>query len=114
MKNAAAWIRTGLARIGLRTARPVPPDELFRRFRAVLENNNRSLEIITDIGETLSGDYLFDIQYVRRSYDELSRSLERSLTSFDMLTQGRYRGLDAVLGWDLSSGHHCRRGGRLP
>ena len=96
MKNAAAWIRAGLERIGIRTGRPVPPDELFRRFRSVLENNNRSLEIITDIGETLSGDYLFDIQYLRRSYDDLSASLERSLASFDMLTQGRYRRLDAV------------------
>ena len=96
MKNAAAWIRAGLARMGLPTGRPVPPEELFRRFRAVLENNNRSLEIITDIGETLSGDYLFDIQYMRRSYADLSASLERSLASFDMLTQGRYRGLDAV------------------
>ena len=74
MKNAAAWIRTGLVRIGLSTGKQVPPDELFRRFRAVLESNNRSLEIITDIGETLSGDYLFDIQYVQRSYDDLSAS----------------------------------------
>jgi pyruvate,water dikinase len=96
MKNTAARIRAGLARIGLRTGMPVPPDELFRRFRDVLANNNRSLEIITDIGETLSGDYLFDIQYVRRSYADLSQSLERSLASFDLLTQGRYRGLDTV------------------
>jgi pyruvate,water dikinase len=96
MKNAAAWIRAGLAVIGLGTGRSVPPDELFRRFRAVLENNNRSLEIITDIGETLGGDYLFDIQYVRRSYADLSASLERSLASFDVLTRGRYRGLDTV------------------
>lgn len=96
MKNAAAWIRAVLARAGIRSGRPVPPDELFRRFRAVLENTNRSLEIITDIGETLSGDYLFDIQYVRRSYADLSAALERSLASFDMLTEDRYRGLDAV------------------
>ncbi|MHB8845784.1 MAG: PEP/pyruvate-binding domain-containing protein [Nitrospirota bacterium] len=96
MKKTAAWIRAGLRRIGLRIGRSVPPDELFRRFRAVLASNNRSLEIITDIGETLSGDYLFDIQYVRRSYADLSASLERSLASFDLLTQGRYHGLDPV------------------
>jgi pyruvate, water dikinase len=96
MKKAAAWLREGLERIGVRTGKRVPPDELFRRFRAVLENNNRSLEIITDIGETLSGDYLFDIQYVRRSYAELSASLERSLASFDVLTARRYPRLRTV------------------
>lgn len=96
MKKTTAWIRAGLGRIGIRIGESVPPDELFRRFRTVLENNNRSLEIITDIGETLSGDYLFDIQYVRRSYADLSASLVRSLASFNMLTQGRYPGLDPV------------------
>ena len=96
MKNAATWLKAGLSRIGLRTGKPVPPDELFRRFRTVLENNNRSLEIITDIGETLGGDYLFDIQYVRRSYADLSASLERSLSSFDELTVDRYPRLRTV------------------
>ena len=96
MTNAATWFRTGLARIGVRPWKRVSPNELFTRFRAVLDNNNRSLEIITDMGDTLGGDYLFDIQYVRRSYANLSAALERSLASFDGLTEGRYRGLDAV------------------
>ncbi len=96
MKNAAAWIRAGLARIGIRTGKRVSPNELFTRFRAVLDSNNRSIEIITDIGDTLGGDYLFDIQYVRRSYGDLSAALEHSLASFDELTDGRYRGLHAV------------------
>jgi pyruvate, water dikinase len=96
MKNAVIWFRTGLARIGIRTGKRVSPNELFSRFRAVLDSNNRSLEIITDIGDTLSGDYLFDIQYVRRSYTDLSAALERSLASFDKLTESRYRGLEAV------------------
>jgi len=96
MKNAATWFRTGLERIGVRVRRPILPEELFQRFRTVLENNNRSIEIITDIGETLNGDYLFDIQYVRRSYADLSAALERSLASFDKLTEGRYRKIDTV------------------
>jgi len=96
MKNATTWLRAGLERIGIRARRPVPPEELFRRFRAVLESNNRALEIITDMGDTLGGDYLFDIQYVRRSYQELSAAFELSFTGFDALTEGKYRGLDAV------------------
>lgn len=96
MKNAATWFKAGLARIGFRAWKRISPNELFSRFRAVLDSNNRSLEIITDIGDTLGGDYLFDVQYIRKSYVELSAALEDSLTNFDKLTEGRYRGLDTV------------------
>ncbi|HSQ78659.1 MAG TPA: PEP/pyruvate-binding domain-containing protein, partial [Nitrospirota bacterium] len=65
-------------------------ERLFNAFREVLDRNNRSLEIITDMGDTLGGDYLFDIQYVRRSYAELYAAMDGSLTSFDALTQNRY------------------------
>jgi pyruvate, water dikinase len=63
---------------------------LFSRFREVLDDNNRALEIITDMGDTLGGDYLFDIQYVRRSYADLHAAVGDSLRDFDLLTHGRY------------------------
>jgi len=48
---------------------------LFSRFRHVLDDKNKALEIITDMGDTLGGDYLFDIQYVRKSYgDQIGRA----------------------------------------
>ena len=52
-----------------RNAVPIPrdPAALFARFQAVLAGNNRALEAITDLGEKLSGDYLFDITYTRRA-----------------------------------------------
>ena len=65
-------------------------EQVFASFREVLDRNNRSLEIITDMGETLGGDYLFDIQYVRRSYAELYAAMGSSLESFTRLTQDRY------------------------
>ena len=79
----------------LRAVRPRPRgresfEQLFNDFREVLDRNNRSLEIITDMGDTLGGDYLFDIQYVRRSYAGLSSAMEGSLASFDALTRNRY------------------------
>ena len=102
MKNAATWFRTGLARIGVRAWKRVSPNELFTRFRAVLDSNNRSLEIITDMGDTLGGDYLFDIQYVRRSYENLSAALERSLASFDDLgSYGLLLGLQDTLSLEV-------------
>ena len=65
-------------------------ERLFNGFREVLDRNNQSLEIITDMGDTLGGDYLFDIQYVRRSYADLYAAMDGSLTSFNNLTQNRY------------------------
>jgi pyruvate,water dikinase len=63
---------------------------LFSRFREVLDDNNRALEIITDMGDTLGGDYLFDIQYVKQSYADLHAAVGDSLRDFDLLTHGRY------------------------
>jgi len=63
---------------------------LFSRFREVLDDNNRALEIITDMGDTLGGDYLFDIQYVIRSYADLNGAVGDSLRDFDVLTHSRY------------------------
>ena len=67
-----------------------PFELLFSRFREVLDDNNRALEIITDMGDTLGGDYLFDIQYVKRSYADLHAAVGDSLRDFDLLTHGRY------------------------
>ena len=96
MKKAAGWLTTIVRHLGIRPRKRTSPEALFRQFRDVLKNNNRSLEIITDIGDILSGDYLFDIQYLRRSYGELSASLEGSLASFEELTSGRYPRLRTV------------------
>ncbi len=70
---------------------------LFQRFRDVLDNNNRAIEIITDMGEKFGGDYLFDITYVKRAYSELSVALQNCLQSFDLLTRGGYPQLHGVL-----------------
>ena len=72
-------------------------EQVFGNFREVLDRNNRSLEIITNMGDTLGGDYLFDIQYVRQSYDALHAAMGGSLESFTRLTQGRYPQLAGVL-----------------
>jgi len=77
---------------------PLPFDRLFRLFRLVLEKNNRAIEIITDMGEKMGGDYLFDVQYLRTAYSELSDTVRDSLVHFDALTQGRYRKIDEAFG----------------
>ncbi len=92
-------ILTTLSRTFSRRRVPSDPAEfraLFDRFKSVLESNNKALETITDMGETLGGDYLFDIVYVKKAYSYLRRDMEQSLRIFSELTQNRYPLLDQV------------------
>ena len=65
-------------------------EELFRHFREVVDSNTRALEIITEMGDVLGGEYLFDIEYVRRTHERLAAALEGSIGHFDRLTGGRF------------------------
>ena len=42
-----------------------PWQDLFKLFKEIIDSNNRALDIITDLGEKLGGDYLFDIIYIK-------------------------------------------------
>ncbi|HEX9020535.1 MAG TPA: PEP/pyruvate-binding domain-containing protein [Nitrospirota bacterium] len=72
----------------------------FDTFQNVLDSNNRALETITDMGEKLGGEYLFDIVYVRNAYSRLKENIGTSLRLFDGLTSGRYTELDKRF-WEL-------------
>jgi pyruvate,water dikinase len=71
---------------------------VFDRFKKVLDGNNRALEAITDMGEKLGGDYLFDINYIKKAYSQLRNDLEHSIGNFDELTHNRYVRLHDVFG----------------
>ncbi len=80
---------------------PTGPAEfkaVFDLFKDVLDCNNRALETITDMGEKLGGDYLFDINYIRKAYSQLRNDLEHSIRNFDALTHRRYVRLHDVFG----------------
>ena len=98
MKNEAIIksVFSSLSRIFSRRKVPSDPASfraVFDRFRNVLDCNNRALETITDMGEKLGGDYLFDIVYVKKAYSSLKENMVNSLRSFDELTQDRYHRL---------------------
>ncbi len=95
LKSAAAWVlRRPLLQRFFRAQRDFAL--VFRRFREVLDSNNRALEIITDIGEKLGGEYLFDRVYVRSAYADLFTHIANSIQSFDVLTGNRYPTLHDV------------------
>lgn len=61
------------------------PREVFDRFRKVLRSNNRALEIIADLGEKLSGDYIFDSQYIEDSVSALVETVRSSVDALNVL-----------------------------
>lgn len=67
--------------------------EIFKKFLSVLNANNRALETITDIGEKLSGDYLFDRSYLETIVVKLNKDMIRAIDAINDLTQGRTRKL---------------------
>jgi len=89
----SGYMQSILSSIRGRKKPPLPFEKLFELFRQVLAGNNKAIEHITDMGDTLGGDYLFDITYIRRAYAELAEAVRGSIMSFEELTQQRYTGL---------------------
>ncbi|MBA3004862.1 MAG: hypothetical protein FP813_13605 [Desulfurivibrio sp.] len=65
--------------------RPLPL--VFSQFREVLKANNQALEIIADMGEKLSGEYLFDLRYVESTVEEMIVAMRRAIAAINILTQ---------------------------
>ena len=82
----AKLFRDWLPRLLSPTAKPLALPLLFESFQKVLASNNHALEGITDMGEKLSGDYLFDINYITTSYAALAADFQNSISQFNILT----------------------------
>jgi pyruvate,water dikinase len=67
-----------------------PWQDLFKLFKEIIDSNNRALDVITDLGEKLGGDYLFDIIYIKSAYHKLNNAVGASIQKFDTLTRGKY------------------------
>ncbi len=50
----------------------VPFSVLFKKFKAILERNNRILELMADMGDKLGGEYIFDRQYIFDTCERLN------------------------------------------
>jgi len=81
---------------GVLTKRGRPVEQVFAGFRAVMAAHDQALEIVADIGEKLGGEYLFDVVYLRTSYDLLTARIAAMIEGFDSLVEGKYPGLGQV------------------
>ena len=64
--------------------------EQFGHFRRLLTENNQALEIMADMEEKLSGDFLFDTGYLETQSDRLLASVSGMVSELNLLTDGRY------------------------
>ncbi|MEW6500543.1 MAG: PEP/pyruvate-binding domain-containing protein [Thermodesulfobacteriota bacterium] len=78
-----------------RSCRPI--SLIFSQFRAVLKANNHALELMADMGEKLSGEYLFDQRYVQTTVEELIRAMHEAVAALNLLTEERWTVLHGVL-----------------
>lgn len=62
---------------------------LFERFQKILTGNNRVLEIMSELEDKLSGDYIFDINYLKSITDELSEEVNRIVSNLNVITDNR-------------------------
>lgn len=73
------------------------PQEIFSRFQTVLASNTRALEIIADLGEKGSGDFIFDQAYISRTLQQLQKTVRGSVKALNELCANRFVSLEAVL-----------------
>ena len=60
---------------------------LFKKFRSILERNIRIMELMADIGDKLSGEYIFDRQYIYTITEELNNLLRQHISDLGDLEQ---------------------------
>jgi len=68
----------------------VPFKILFSEFKRSLELNNQILDLIADANDKLSGDYIFDEQYIQHICRELTDLMRQLIVTINHLTEQKY------------------------
>ena len=67
--------------------------EKYAHFQRLLAANNAVLALMTDMEEKLSGDFLFDLQYIRASVSQVVQETATIVAALNGLGDGRYEDL---------------------
>jgi pyruvate,water dikinase len=67
--------------------------EKYANFQRLLAANNTILALMTDMEEKLSGDFIFDLQYIRASVSQLAEETATLVDALNGLGDQRYEGL---------------------
>ncbi|RJP69737.1 MAG: pyruvate, water dikinase [Candidatus Abyssobacteria bacterium SURF_17] len=63
---------------------------LFSKFQQILQGNNAVLEIIGQMEDKLSGEYVFDINYIRSSCETMSETVYKIIYALNILSNNNY------------------------
>ncbi|PKN08377.1 MAG: pyruvate, water dikinase [Deltaproteobacteria bacterium HGW-Deltaproteobacteria-8] len=66
---------------------PVPFAVQFKKFEMILTRNNAILELMADMGDKLSGEYVFDGQYIVSACERLGDLVFKLISDLSVLTQ---------------------------
>ena len=84
------WQRIGEAlQLRRRGKAPVPFVVLFKKFKSILERNNRILTLMADMGDKLGGEYVFDRRYIESACEELSDQIFKLVSDLSILNRCR-------------------------
>lgn len=70
---------------------------IFEHFQEILVDNQRAMEIITDLGEKAGGEYIFDRQYLADAVTRLQDVLLRLVKGLNLVADNRYTDLYQTL-----------------
>ena len=69
-------------------SKPILPfSVLFKKFRSILERNNSILELMSDMGDKLGGEYVFDRQYVLDISEKVGDLVFKLISDLCVMTQ---------------------------
>lgn len=71
----------------------LPFSELFGHFQALIRENNQALETMADMGEKLSGEFVFDQNYINTSVLNIGDSVYRMIYHLDCMMPKRFHRL---------------------
>jgi len=77
-------------RLARRTPDLVAFPEIFEHFQALLQDHQRVMELIADLGEKSGGEYIFDRKYLTDTAEAIQNLLLRMVKGLNLITSNRY------------------------
>jgi pyruvate,water dikinase len=64
--------------------------EVFEHFQEMLQDHQRVMELIADLGEKSGGEYIFDRKYLIDATDEIQNLMLRMVKGLNLISSNRY------------------------
>jgi pyruvate, water dikinase len=75
----------------------------YQAFQKLLMTNNQVLELMADVEEKLSGEYLFDMHYIKTNVRLIGYSVQKIIETLNILSQNKYEQFYAIYN-DINKG----------